>query len=63
MKITTGTDRKTKAMIISVSGTPEEKKAFEMAICSQSFAVRKKDQAHFLAPNSAAVAAFVASFA
>ena len=63
MKLTTGIDRKTKAMIISVSGTPEEKKAFEQKICSQSFAVRKKDQAHFLAPNNSAVASFVARFA
>ena len=62
MKITTGTDCKTKAMIISVSGTIEEKQAFRQQLLSQSFAVREKDCAHFLAPNNSAVAAFLAKF-
>jgi hypothetical protein len=63
MKITTGTDRKTNATIISISGTPEEKIAFRRAIRSQSFAVLEKDQSHFLVPNNAATAAFIAKHA
>ena len=62
MKITTGTDRKTKAMLISVSGTTEEKHSFEKLLSVQAFVYSKKDQAHFIVPNNSKACAFVARF-